>query len=434
MSRRSTKESSKSSPIGSAAAQRVQLEALYEMTVDVLEVSDDARQVMQKALTHCRQLTGSPIGFIGLDTEDRTSMDVVAYQGFEPDTDFYRGSHLLMALRPPILAKAAQRGQPSRSKDAKTDPKHVGQPRGHPEVHAFLGVPLRAVGRTIGMIGVANRTQRYTADDERLLTAFAAHVGIAIRLASPAQDLRLSRSDLQTEIERQTSELGRTKQVLEERARQLEELLQETLTIEERARSRIAHDIHDGVNQLIVGSMYQTTAARKRLRSHDLQEVEKALEEIRSNLSDAARELRGIVFDLRPSSLDSVGLAEAAKDHVGRFQQRSHVESTFEAHGKPRKLPEHIEIAAYRVLQEALNNAERHSGAKTVQVGLRYGPRALELTIADDGRGFNRENATAGGHMGLIGMQERARSVGGQLQVDSRPGSGTRITFHVPLA
>src|SRR5579885_479217 len=127
-----------------AEERREQLQALYQLALEIAELHD-LQQVLDTALRYCLELTDSQFGFIGLNTADGAAMDVVAIQGFHPGARFYERFHLI-PLRPNIFARAVLENRPVRSTDAVIDPARVGQPRGHPPVRAFLGVPLRSGG------------------------------------------------------------------------------------------------------------------------------------------------------------------------------------------------------------------------------------------------------------------------------------------------
>jgi DNA-binding CsgD family transcriptional regulator len=137
-------------------------------------------EIYDLALTYCLALTHSEMGFIGLLTEDRIEMDVVAVKGFVPvDPKFYERFKRL-PVRPSVFGRVIVDGRPSMSDGVENDPGRVGQPPGHPNVRTFLGVPLRVGREVIGMVGVGNNEKGYAADDERLLATFANQVAVAI--------------------------------------------------------------------------------------------------------------------------------------------------------------------------------------------------------------------------------------------------------------
>ena len=139
---------------------------------------------------------------------------------------------------------------------------------------------------------------------------------------------------------------------------------------------------------------------------------------------------------LRPTALDDLGLKAALAGHVKELGRRGKLEASFESRGDFSALPSDVQLVVYRVAQEAISNAVQHAGAEHVRVrllrkGPADGPDAVELTVADDGSGFTFDQAARG--LGIAGMRERTLLVGGDVQVESRPDVGTRVSLTVPL-
>ena len=178
------------------AEQRDRLQALYRLALELTELRE-VQHVLDVALRQCLTLTASQFGFIGLTGKDGSGMDVVAIQGYEVSKRFYGQFHLLMPLRSRMLARAALDNRPTRSHDAMSEPSRVGQPRGHPPVHAFLGAPLRRRGLPMGMIGLANRAGGYAEEHEHLLVTYAAQVAIAIHNAQLYDELKATKDELE---------------------------------------------------------------------------------------------------------------------------------------------------------------------------------------------------------------------------------------------
>ncbi|HXT35635.1 MAG TPA: GAF domain-containing sensor histidine kinase [Chloroflexota bacterium] len=415
-----------------AEEQRQRLEALYRLAVEIAGLRD-LRQVLNTALRHCLELTASQFGFIGLNSADGAAMDVVAIQGFEASPRFYDRNHLI-PLRPNIFARAVLENRPVRSLDALHDEQRVGQPLGHPPVGAFLGVPLSLQGEPIGMIGVANRLTPYTVEHEHLLTTYAAQVAIAIRNAQLYEELRSAKDGLERKVEDRTRELGLAKEALADKARQLGLLLAQTVSGQERERARIAHDMHDGLNQLTIGAILELKAARDRLGAGDQPEVDAALQRVRAVLGQVDGEIKRIIHDLRPPSLDALGLPAAVTRYIEHFQSFTGLLCQTRVRGRPRRLPPDAEIGIYRVMQEALQNAAAHARGSRTMVRLTFRPQSVELEVEDNGQGFEplAPPAQAEGHLGLAGMRERAENLGGSLHIESGPGNGTRVRLCVP--
>lgn len=415
-----------------AEEQRERLEALYRLAIEVSELRD-VQQVLDTALHHCLELTSSRFGFIGLITDDGNAMDVVAIQGFNANAQFYDRHHLI-PLRPSVFARAILENRPVRSEDAMTDPVRIGQPSGHPPVRAFLGVPLRLQGEPIGMIGVANRRDPYAEEHEQLLMTYAAQVAIAIRNAQLYGELRASHEALERKVAERTRELAEAKEALALKARELSSLLAKTITIQERERARIAHDMHDGLNQLIIGAMLEVKAARQRLAQGEQEGADASLQQVRAVLGRVDTEIRRIIHDLRPPSLDALGLPAAIKRYCERYRSLTGIQCDVQLDGEPSRLTSEVEIGIYRVMQEALQNTAAHADASHAWVHLEFGTACVHLEVGDDGCGFDLDQVRAGTDdtLGIISMHERAHNLDGTLRIVTAPDQGTRVRLDVP--
>ncbi len=413
--------------------QRERLQALYHLAVE-LSALRNLQSVLDTALRHCLDLTESHFGFIGLNTPDGAAMDVAAIHGFHPTTEFYNHFHLI-PLRPSIFARVVLENRPIRSDDALADPTRIGQPRGHPRVRAFLGVPLLVRDQPIGMIGVANRPTPYGDDHEQLLVTYAAQVAIVIRNAQLYEELTAAKEDLERKVIARTQELQEAKEALMQKAGQLQRLLIETVGVQERERQRIAQDMHDGINQLLIGAMLELKSARERLITDDRSSAEVSLQRVKDVLGRIEQDLKQIVYDLHPPTLDELGLAPSLRRYAERFQQYSGIPCEVRAEGEPYRLPPDMEIGIYRLMQEALQNVSAHADAQHADVTIAFSPGAVSLVITDDGQGFDLDRVQRNqiGHLGIMGMQERAESLGGQLVIQTAPGRGTQIRLFVPM-
>ncbi|HLF28258.1 MAG TPA: GAF domain-containing sensor histidine kinase [Anaerolineae bacterium] len=414
------------------AQQRERLQALYHLAVE-LSAQRDLQAVLDTALRQCLNLTDSRFGFIGLNTPDGSAMDVAAIHGFHPAPEFYAHFRLI-PLRPSLFARVVLENRPIRTADALTDPARVGQPPGHPRVRAFLGVPLLVRDQPIGMIGVANRPTPYSDEHEQLLVTYAAQVAIVIHNAQLYEALAAAKVDLERKVIDRTQELQEAKEALAQKAEQLQRLLAETVGVQERERQRIAQDMHDGINQLLVGAILELKSARERLGAGDLSLAETSLQRVRDVLDRIARDIKQIIYDLRPPTLDALGLVPSLRRYAERFQQYSGIPCEVRAEGEPYRLPPDVEIGVYRIMQEALQNVSVHAQAGQAEVAIAFSAEAITLVIADDGRGFDLAavQRNSAGHFGIMGMQERAQSLGGRLAIQTAPGRGTHVQLSIP--
>jgi len=196
---------------------------------------------------------------------------------------------------------------------------------------------------------------------------------------------------------------------------------------QEEERRRLARDLHDEVNQAL-------TAILLRLEALAQAGPERAdeLAELKRLVNRAMAELLNLARQLRPAALDDHGLVPAIEAQLEGFAARTGVEARFHTRGDPSALDDDRQTAIYRVAQEALANVGRHSSATSVEVELdALESGAAELQVWDDGGGFDPSRRRNGG-LGLEGMAERARLVGGELDVRSAPGAGTRVTLRIP--
>lgn len=197
------------------------------------------------------------------------------------------------------------------------------------------------------------------------------------------------------------------------------------LRAQEQERARVARDLHDEVNQSLTGLLLRLEAVREAAPP----ELEPELAKTRALANQAMRELLSLARQLRPTALDDLGLVAAIAGQVDQVSQGG-VEAALQQEGNFSDLDDDVQLVIYRVAQEALSNAARHSDAQRVDVTLRRSERGVELVVSDDGRGFAFERSESG--LGISGMRERALLVGGDLTIESRPGRGTTVHLTVP--
>jgi two-component system, NarL family, sensor histidine kinase UhpB len=244
-------------------------------------------------------------------------------------------------------------------------------------------------------------------------------------LSRPGANLRSPRDALggPEEVARLQSSFRRMLERLEAERRRTSSA---ALSAQEEERARIARDLHDEVNQSLTGLLLRLEAARAKAPP----EMAHELAETKALANQAMEELLTLARQLRPTALDDLGLKAALAGHVDELGRQGELRTAFEAEGDLSRIPPDVQLVLYRVAQEALANAARHSGAENVRVRLMRDDGAVQLTVGDDGGGFTFEEASGG--MGIAGMRERALLVEGDLRVESRPGVGTRVTLSVP--
>ena len=204
---------------------------------------------------------------------------------------------------------------------------------------------------------------------------------------------------------------------------------EEMAVIEE--RHRLARDLHDSVIQALYGLVLSAEGAARKLAEGHAHLVGERLIDIRRTAQSALHEMRLLIFELRPPDLQTDGLLAAIRTRLEAVEMRAGMKASLQVEGDG-PVPGDLETGLYRVVQEALNNALKHSGAENVVVSLRFLASAIEVEVADDGIGFELGAVQSVGGLGLRGMHERAAQLGGRLSLHSLPRQGTRVRLEVP--
>jgi len=213
----------------------------------------------------------------------------------------------------------------------------------------------------------------------------------------------------------------------------LGQLSRKIMMAQEEERARVSRELHDELGQLLTAARLELSWLRKQASTNGQQLEEVAAQSTRL-VEQAADELRRICRGLRPPVLDDLGLEPAAVQLTREFRERTSADVQLVADLEDdAALPAEVALCVYRVLQESLNNVGRHSQASNVTVQLVREAGSVELEVTDDGIGFDPEQVDAGRGFGLAGMQERAGLVGGRLSISSQPGTGTKVSLHLPV-
>lgn len=218
--------------------------------------------------------------------------------------------------------------------------------------------------------------------------------------------------------------------------RDLECLSARLLEIQEDERRRLSRELHDEIGQTLTALRIEISHAQAAFKAGS-PVIQARLEQARSLAEKTVETIRNISLLLRPSLLDDLGLEPALQYQVEDFSRRSGIRCSFSEEGLQETLPDALKTCVYRVVQEALNNCQKHAGATEVQLRLRQSGLTLTVQIEDNGRGFALDksgNPASPTGMGILGMRERAAGLGGSLKLVSAPGQGTRLSFILPLA
>jgi signal transduction histidine kinase len=319
--------------------------------------------------------------------------------------------------------------------------------------HAILQMVLG--GRAIGLLllGSKRSGHPFTSDDIDLLRTLANQTAIALQNARSYAALEQLTRDLDAKI-RQQEQMFQLLQDREARLaeavqdkdrlyqeslryqRTLQQLSRRMMQVSERTMQRLAHELHDDLGQALTSVKMQLGLIERSLPPEST--IRPSLSEARAQVGELLQSVRHLSQLLRPAVLDDLGLVPAMQSHVGRFSERTGIGVRLHCGSPDTRLPAPIEVALYRVLQEALTNIARHADARHVDVQLTIDAEAASLRIRDDGRGFDAatffENPPSGHGMGVLGMRERVATYGGQFEIHSRPDEGTTVELSIPVA
>jgi signal transduction histidine kinase len=203
--------------------------------------------------------------------------------------------------------------------------------------------------------------------------------------------------------------------------------------IREQERIHIAREMHDELGQLLTGFKMDVVILKRKLVGFEQNGVPDKLAAMEKIVDSAVNFVRKLSAELRPSLLDEVGLVPALEWHSQEFEKRYNIKVRFQSSTETVQTSSVIATGLFRMFQESLTNVARHSGAKAVEAVLQATDDQLDLSICDDGKGFNSEEPGERKTLGLLGMRERAIMIGGKLNITSEPGKGTTVNIVVPL-
>jgi signal transduction histidine kinase len=274
------------------------------------------------------------------------------------------------------------------------------------EVTSMISAPLIAQGEPIGVVQVLNKAgdARFDEDDLSLLTSFAAQSAITIENTRLYQDLKRERDRL--------------------------------IAVEEEVRKRLARNLHDGPAQLLAALINGIGFVTK-LQEFEPEKVSDELEDLLPVAQKALRQVRTLLFDLRPVILETQGLVPALESYVQRQREMGDANYTLQVQGFSGRLAAPAERAIFSIVQEAVGNTRKHAQARNVWIAVVEQDGELRVGVRDDGLGFDAETMSAEydqrGSLGMLNMRERAEAIGGRLLIRSQAGGGTAVILVADL-
>lgn len=255
-----------------------------------------------------------------------------------------------------------------------------------------------------------------------------------VRLGASLEEIRSANEQLEARVAERTQELQRLYADLRDRDERRAELLKRILSAQERERMRIARELHDETCQTIAALSIRLESALGELPESG---TRARLEEVKGLAGRALDDLHRVIFDLRPSILDDLGLLAAVRWYAARHIEPLGIAVKCEFEDVENRVPHDEATAVFRIVQEALLNVARHAGAEHVLLQIAADEKRLLIEIEDDGRGFDPKSvelpSETGRGLGLLGMRERVEILGGKMHIDAAPGDGAHLTFEIPI-
>jgi len=258
-----------------------------------------------------------------------------------------------------------------------------------------------------------------------------------VKLKASLEESARWAEELERRVDERTSEVEEKNRELNVLNRLRRQLLAKTISAQEEERKRLARELHDDSAQTLTAVLMTLKTAEDALPAGP-HGARQAMDRSRSQLELALREIRKAIVDLRPSALDDLGLAAAARSYATEHLRPYGIKVAFSTSGDEQQARGAVATAVFRIVQEAVSNAARHSGARKVGVALDFGNSAVVTEVSDDGTGFDpagfHQPQESGRGLGLLGMRERAELFGGEVDIESGPGKGTMVRVRIPYA
>jgi signal transduction histidine kinase/HAMP domain-containing protein len=382
--------------------------SILNAVANTVNQSLNLKDILGRALDEVLQLTEIDIGAIFLQEDPTGSLQLMAHRGISEEAARIAAQFgLLDGSCGGVLETGQLTIVPDltrlRTKRARSLQKE--------KLSTLVHVPLTAKGCTLGSMCVGTRQSReFDLEEQELLTAIGNQIAVAIENAR-----------LYAEVQHKEHVRG--------------ELFKKAIGAQEEERKRIARELHDDTSQALAALLF---AAEEGLEMNDPAEVNQRLERMRDLAQRTLDGVHKIIFDLRPSMLDHLGLVPALRWLASSRLESKGMRVVIEEASTPRRLPAEVETAIFRAVQEAISNIARHSGARNVSILFRFDDENTQVSVEDDGIGFDVDELTlfpdSARGLGLLSMRERVELLGGDLEVDSSLGGGTRIYIRVPIA
>ena len=372
-----------------AADRTRDLATLYNI-ISAASGSFDLHQVLSQALEEVLSTAGAQDGAILLINQATHVFTIASEKGLIDQARRLLGSQ---PISDTIESWVVEHSEPLLIPNVASDTRfHVAE-KMKKELYIYLGLPMRARGQVIGVISLFRKGILFNVEEITLLSSIADHIAlISDNLA-------------------------------------LYQRVEQAAVLEE--RSRLARDLHDSATQSLYSVTLYAEASRTLAQQGDVNQLNKYLDRLAQASQQALSEMRLLVYELRPPSLEQDGLAVALRKRLEAVEGRSGIQTHLEVESII-TLEHHEEEHMFWIAMEALNNSLRHSEATQVNMCIKIERGQVVLSVSDNGKGFNAKQSSQSSGMGLNNMQQRASKINGKLQITSLPGQGTTVTIRLP--
>ncbi len=381
--------------------------AILNAVAATVNQSLNLKDILERSLDAVLRLTEVDIGAVFLLDEIRGALQLMAYRGLSKEAAEMAAEFGLLDSN---CGGVLEHGQLVVVPDLSHYRNRRARSLQRENLSTLVHVPLTAKGAVLGSMCIGTRRVReFDPEEQELLTALGSQIAVAI-------------------------ENARLYAELQHKERLRGELFKKAINAQEEERRRIARELHDETSQSLTALLFAAETARE---MKGIREARRQLDQMHDLLQHTLDGVHKVIFDLRPSMLDHLGVVPAIRSLAKSRLEARGVRVVVQELGEPLRLAPEMETALYRVVQEAVSNISRHAAARNVTIACALdGPQA-EICIQDDGIGFDLTDLSLAPDsprgLGLLGMQERLELLGGEMQILTTPGSGTLLRIRIPL-
>lgn len=394
--------------LADSLVRRNQQLSILNAVATTVNQSLDLEQLLGQTLDELLRLTEIDVGAVFLYTETLGSLELLAHQGLSEEA-----AHLAarLGMLDGSCGGVMETGQIIVVPDLSRYRGRRAASLQREKLHTLVHIPLVAKGCKLGSICVGTRNRReFDEEDQELLTALGNQMAVAVENAR-----------LYAEVQHKEQLRG--------------ELLNKVINAQEDERKRIARELHDETSQTLAALLYKVEETME-LDRNDQAEVDVKLTRMHNLVTHTLDGVHKLIFALRPTMLDHLGLVPAIRWFAQSRLEPTGIQVTITETTTGHRLPAEVETALFRVVQEAINNIARHSGARNVKILFHLEAETTTINVEDDGLGFDMVEVTLSPNtrrgLGLLGMQERIELLGGSMEISTAPGYGTSLCMHIP--